>query len=104
MRRDFGRRVIVRSSYTIHDSFALLQSIAHVNFLICLILTVVVSLRYWLNVGLATALCDVSRMFNLAHTKGGSSKEKPDQPTACGPRPPTPIRWAQISGKRRVDG
>jgi hypothetical protein len=69
-----------------------------------LTLIVVVLLRYWLNGGLATALCDGSRMSNLAHTKGGSSKEKPDQPTGCGPKPPTPVRWTPISGKRRVDG
>jgi hypothetical protein len=29
---DFGRGVIVRSSYTIHDSFTLVQSVTHVGF------------------------------------------------------------------------
>jgi hypothetical protein len=71
MRRDFGRGLIVRSSYTIHDSFATTSHLFNLlltpAFLICLTLTIVILLRFWLNVGLATALCDVSQMSNLAH-------------------------------------
>lgn len=29
---DFGRGVIIRSSYTIHDNFTLVQSVTHINF------------------------------------------------------------------------
>lgn len=102
---DFGRGIIVRSSYTIHDNFTLVQSVAHISFSdlfnantnscgFALLLA---------ECGAGYDLCDVSRIPKSAHTKDGSPKEKLDQPTGCGPRPSTPYDGLQPL-KRRVDG
>ena len=100
-----GRRLRKRGNcYTIHNDFTLIQSITHIDFSDLLNPKSCGFALLLAECGAGYDLCDVSRIPKSTHTKDGSPKEKLDQPTGCGPRPSTPVRWTPASVKRRVHG
>ena len=93
---NFGRGVIARSSYTIHDNFTVVQCYPYQLFLICLTLIVVVLLCYWLNVALAA----IFAMFHGCPIQRMEVQRRNSINTGCGPKPSTPVRWTPICEER----